>query len=101
MHFYQLPDEDSRARVVFGLVQRLGIGQGGSDQIIHELELTADGDAQLGKLGLLGGLCFRRELRHPNCVPNQRQDAKLCKSVRAGCPFRAATPGFAEGLGVR
>ena len=96
VHLDQLPDEDPRARVRFGPVA-VGIGQGGADQIIHELELTANRDAQPGKLGLLGGFWFRSELRHPDCVPNQWLDAKVCMSVRAGCPFRAATPGFAEG----
>ncbi len=96
MHLDQLPDEDSRARIVFGPVA-LGIGQGGADEIIHELELAANRDTQLGKLGLFGGFWFRSELRHPDRVPNQWLDAKACESVRAGCPFRAATPGFAEG----
>ena len=96
VHLDKLPDEDPRAGIAFGLVA-VGIGQGGADQIIHELELTANRNTQPGKLGLLGGFWFRSELRHPDCVPNQRLDARFCKSVRAGCPFRAATPGFAEG----
>ena len=50
MHLDELPDEDPRAGVVFGLVA-LGIGQGGADQIIHELELAANRDAEPGKLG--------------------------------------------------
>ena len=57
MHLDELPDEYLCARVGFRLVA-LGVGDGGADQIIHELELAADRDAELGKLGLFGGFCF-------------------------------------------
>src|SRR5262249_33222996 len=74
-------------RVIFGLVA-VGIGQGGADQIVHELKLTANRNAQPGKLGLLGGFWFRSELRHPDCVPIQRLDAKILQ----GRPCRVSVP---------
>ena len=57
VHLDELPDEDPRARVVFGLVA-LGVRQGSPDQIIHELELAANRDAEPGKLGLFRGFRF-------------------------------------------
>ncbi len=57
VHLDELADEDTRARVGLGLVA-LGIRQGGPDQVIHELELAANRDAQPGKLGLFGGFRF-------------------------------------------
>ena len=51
VHLDELPDEDPRAGI--GLVPvPLGVRHGGADQVIHELELAADSDAELGKLGL-------------------------------------------------
>ena len=50
VHLDELPDEDSRARVVFGPVA-VGIGQGRADQIIHELELTANRDSTAWRAG--------------------------------------------------
>ena len=50
MHLDQLPDEDPRAGIRLVPVA-LGVGHGGADQVIHELELAANGDAELGKLG--------------------------------------------------
>ena len=55
MHLDELADEDPRAGVGLVLVA-LGVGHGGADQVIHELELAADRDAEPGKLGLPGGL---------------------------------------------
>ena len=49
MHLDELPDEDPRARVALVLIT-LGIGQGSADEVIHELELTANRNAEPGKL---------------------------------------------------
>ena len=57
VHLDELPDEDPRAGVGLVLVA-LGVGHGGADEVIHELELAADRDAELGKLGLFGGFRF-------------------------------------------
>ena len=53
----ELPDEDPRPGV--GLVlESLDVGDGGADEVVHELELAPDRDAELGQLSAVGS--FRR-----------------------------------------
>jgi hypothetical protein len=57
MHLDKLPDENPRAGVVLAF-ESLSIGQGGSNEVIHELKFTAQRDAKPGKLDLLRGVWF-------------------------------------------
>jgi hypothetical protein len=57
MHLDELPDEYPRAGVVLAF-KALCIGQGGANEVIHELKFTAQRDAKPGKLDLLRSVWF-------------------------------------------
>ena len=84
VHLDELPDEDPRARV--GLVlEPLDVGHGGADEVIHELELAADRDAEPGELGRSVDFRCCGELGHPYRVSGPwGRTPEPSISVRAG-----------------
>src|SRR5262249_40801491 len=74
-----------------------GVGHGGPDQVIHELELAADRHAELGKLRRVGRVGFCCELGHPFLIsPPERLGRTPSSAGRPGRVVVAfpSVPGF-------
>ena len=53
MHLDELAEEDPRAGVLLAL-EPVDVGDGGADQVVHELELAADRGAEFVELVAVG-----------------------------------------------